>query len=343
MSNPVSITASSNQPRRRADVVTPVAVVGVAAGITGYAAARMRQRRRTDVPQGVSDKAHSAPIAGSRALTSPVMPQGYTDSGTGTDTRQEDAAVHRVDLKQAVVRRPGVVVALTAVVVAVVTWAVTVLATGPGSNDPTPISPPPAKLADPMPKTDPMPLIERSTRIPMSDGGESTGRCTADGVCTGHVFNMDLGGDSPWVVTGVGYRPLEILPGRRVTRLRWELRDTELRSDRDTVAFTQTSDAPDPDMSVTYARVRVDGLRAMRITAVVEASIPAPGAVAKGLGPFEVYGYTVNSSSGDAEFPTRATVDDVRWRVAPFTVSPIAIVPGLQAAQDSGGPEGPSR
>ncbi|WP_232530531.1 hypothetical protein [Mycobacterium intracellulare] len=188
-----------------------------------------------------------------------------------------------------------------------------------------------------------MPLIERSTRIPMSDGGESTGRCTADGVCTGHVFNMDLGGDSPWVVTGVGYRPLEILPGRRVTRLRWELRDTELRSDRDTVAFTQTSDAPDPDMSVTYARVRVDGLRAMRITAVVEASIPAPGAVATGLGPFEVYGYTVNSSSGDAEFPTRATVDDVRWRVAPFTVSPIAIVPGLQAAQGSGGPEGPSR
>ena len=77
----------------------------------------------------------------------------------------------------------------------------------------------------------PAPQSERATRIPMSEGGESSGRCTADGVC-GEVFTMDLGGDGPWVVTGVGYRPLEVLPGRRVTRLRWELHDTDARPRR---------------------------------------------------------------------------------------------------------------
>lgn len=152
----------------------------------------------------------------------------------------------------------------------------------------------------------PEPQIERSARIPMSEGGESSGRCTADGVCSGQMFAMDLGGDGPWVVTSVGYRPLEVLPGRRVTRLRWQLVDTDhLRPGRDTVEFTQTSNAPDPDMLVSYARVRVDGHRAMRIRAVVEASIPAPGAVPAGLGPFEVQGYPARRQSRNATNSSR--------------------------------------
>lgn len=258
MSDSVGTTTSSDQPGWRAGAVAPVAALGVAAGITGYAAAwlRQRQRRRSDTTwAGVSDNHQSVGIAAS-GYTSQGVPQGVSPSAAGSGAHQEDApVVHVVDLKRAVVRRPGLAIALTAVVVAVVTWAVTVLVAAPGPNDPTPMTPPPAKLADLMPRTDPMPLADRSTLIPMSEGGESSGRCTADGVCTGQVFTMDLGGDGPWVVTGVGYRPLEVLPGRRVTRIRWELRDTDLRSDRDTVAFTQTSDAPDPDLLVTYARV----------------------------------------------------------------------------------------
>lgn len=164
-------------------------------------------------------------------------------------------------------------------VVAVAAWGLT-----PDAGTSTPASTATLSL--------PEPHIERSARIPMSEGGESSGHCTADGVCSGQMFAMDLGGDGPWVVTSVGYRPLEVLPGRRVTRLRWQLVDTDhLRPGRDTVEFTQTSNASDPDMLVSYARVRVDGHRATRIRAVVEASMPAPGAVPAGLGPFEVQGY----------------------------------------------------
>ncbi|MBP2456267.1 hypothetical protein [Mycolicibacterium lutetiense] len=39
MPNPISITPSTNHPGRRMGVVAPVAAVGVAAGIAGYAAA----------------------------------------------------------------------------------------------------------------------------------------------------------------------------------------------------------------------------------------------------------------------------------------------------------------
>ncbi|WP_245008815.1 hypothetical protein [Mycolicibacterium farcinogenes] len=201
-------------------------------------------------------------------LTRPLIPAKDTSTGTLS---------FGVPARERLRRSAGIVTLVVGlVVVAIAAWALT-----PDRGVHTP-----AYTA-----TLPEPQGQRSALIPMSEGGESSGRCTAGGVCSGEVFAMDLGSDGPWVVTSVGYRPLEVLPGRRVTRLRWELRDTDVRSDRDTVEFTQTSDAPKPGMEVTFARVRVDGRRVMRIRAVVEASLPAPGAVRTGLGPFEVYGY----------------------------------------------------
>lgn len=335
MSNPVSTTMSSHQPRWRADVIAPVAALGVAAAITGYATAWLRhrqQQRHTVITRAVvSDNRHSADIAADRDKSQPVLP-GISPLATGTGEYQEGTSVVRaVDLKRAVARRPGLAVAVIAAVAAIVIWAVAVLVTAHGPNDSTPAAPS-AKPADPMPaEADPM--MKRSMLIPISEGDAIAGSCTADGVCTDKVFTMKLGGGGPWVVTRVGYRPLEILPGRRVTRLRWELRDTDMRSDLGTVVFTQSGEVPDPDGLVTYDEpLRGGAYRAMRITAVVEASIPAPGAVRTGLGPFEVYGYP-GSSSDEAEFPTKAPVDAVTWSVDPFTVSRIAIVPGPQAAE----------
>lgn len=78
----------------------------------------------------------------------------------------------------------------------------------------------------------------------------------------------------------------------------------------------------------------------MSITAVVEASIPALGAVPTGLGPFEAYGYP--DRSDEAEFLTKATVNAVRWLVTPPTVSRIESIPGRHT-EDSAAPERPSR
>ena len=232
-----------------------------------------------------------------------------------------------LDLKHAVTQRPGLALATTAIVAAVLTAAAIILPTitppGAGESVAAPRAhivdmPPPAKDADPIP------MIYRDAPIPMmSDGRETAGSCTADGVCTGKVLTIEFGGDRPWMVTRVAYRPLEFLPGRRVTRLRWELHDVDQRSGRDTVVFSQTDDSP--------AAFTSDGLAgqshgATRITAVVEASVPAPGAVRTYYAPFEAYGYPVRNS-GEADFPTRSTVDTVTWPT-PLALSRITIIPG---------------
>ncbi|SKQ85072.1 Uncharacterised protein [Mycobacteroides abscessus subsp. massiliense] len=292
MSNPVE-TASpdASSPRHWA---IPVAI-GLGAAVAGSAtAAWHRHSSRTEKPGGLIHRDAPGPNENQPipmvAATSPAV----------------------LDLKHVVTQRPALTVVVTAVIVAALTTAVVMFATAPGLHDSTPTAPsitmPPAKPTDP--------VIARSARIPMSQGAESSGYCTAHGACTGDVFTMDLAGHGPWMVTRVGYRPGDILPGRRVTHLRWELRDTDQRSDRDTVAFDQIGDAHDAD--VIYVRLRGQGHRAMRITAVVEASVPDEAAVRTGLGPFEVYGYPIPAnSSGETEFPT-----------TPFTLSRIEMIPG---------------
>ncbi|MCA2338412.1 hypothetical protein JF776_23475 [Mycobacterium avium] len=293
-----------------------MAALGVAAGITGYAAAWLRQRQHTGTTRaGVPDNHHSVDIANEDS--SHAGPQGRTRSAAGTGTHREDAATHVVDLKRVVVRRPGLAIAVTAVIVAVATAAVVILIIAPrpprdslADLPPRVVAPAPAQP----PATPVDPLIEHDTLIPMSGSGESGRACTADRVlCTGAVFTMNLGGDGPWVVTRVGYRPLEVLPGRRVTRLRWELQDTDQFPGRARV-FTQTDDAPG-DGTITYAHLPGESTRTMRITAVVEASIPAPDAVRTHLPPFNAYGYP--ELSGGADFPTRSTPAAITWPTAP--------------------------
>lgn len=282
MSNPVATTPLRAISRRHWAIPVAIGLAAAAAGST--TAAWLRHRQRTERP--------GEPIHGDRS--------GPTENQSIPMGAATSPAV--LDLKRAVTQRPALAVVVTAVVVAVFTAAVVMAATAPGPHDSTPTAPsitmPPAEPADP--------LIER---IPISEGAESSGYCTADGVCTGEVFTLDLAGRGPWMITRVGFRPGEILPGRLVTHLRWELRDTDRRSDRDTVAIDQTGDALDAD--VIYAHLRGEGHRAMRITAVVKASIPADDAGRSGVGPFEVYGYPVPpNSSGETVFPA-----------TPFTLS----------------------
>ncbi|WP_255251224.1 hypothetical protein [Mycobacterium avium] len=197
------------------------------------------------------------------------------------------------------------------------------------------IQQPPTTAAPSAVPTDP--LAEPSRLIPMSSAGEErSGRCTADGVCSGQLLTMELGGDGPWVVTQVGFRPLELVPGRRVTRVRWELHSM----DGGVVQFPQTADTSGHNIAVVHLRPTGNEYRTWWVTAIVEASVPAPDAVRTGLGPFEAYGYPA-PRSGEAEFPTRATPAAVRWPVAPFTVSRITILPGSKAAPDTAPPGRP--
>ncbi len=84
MSDPVSTTPASNQPRLRADAVASVAaLVGVAAGITGYAAAwlRHRQQRHTvTTSTGVPDNHHIIDRAATGGNASEVVLQGLTQT-----------------------------------------------------------------------------------------------------------------------------------------------------------------------------------------------------------------------------------------------------------------------
>ena len=199
---------------------------------------------------------------------------------------------------------------MTALVVAVVTAAIVVLTPAPRSTDSTPTAP---SATAPSFDTPSRSSVRATSRpIPMNWGDESFADCPAEGPCSGQMFTLNLGGDGPWMVTEVSYRPFEILPDRRVTRVRWEFHVLGQSEGRDTVSRSLAQDASNPDAMLTHLHLGREGYRAMRITAVVEASIPVWfGEVRTYLGPFHASGY--QPFSGEAEFPARVTPGAVTW------------------------------
>lgn len=334
MPDPVGTTAWNRQSRRGVGAVS-MAALGVAAGITGYAAAGLCQQRRqhTDTTGAAAPDNHRSVDTAVSGEANQAVLQGFTPSTAGPDPHQTDApVVHLVDLKRAVVRRPGLAIALTALVVATVTWAITVLATTPGPHNSAGTAP--AYPASPAQPADPPPGTQQSggELIPMIGGHElSGGMCTDHGPCSDHVFAMELGGDGPWVVTTLGFRPLELVPGRRVTRMRWELHNTG----GGVVQFPQTAgNGVEHNIALVHlAPTAGDEYRAWRIIAVVEASVPAPYAVRTGLRPFEAYGHPAAARSGEEEFPTRAAPAVAVWPDATLHgvhSSPPSLVPARQ-------------
>ena len=293
---------SKDRPRRGLGM----AVVGITAGVAGFTVAWLSHRQQRHVeathcglPSGSSGVGD---VADNPASTSRVVPSPPTLAAADNGVPRHGVAAQRMSLKDEVARRPGAALAVTAVVVAVATVAGTVLVTAPGADESTSIAPP---RSTSMPHAGPVDLlIEPSSLVPMHGIEAVAGSCTADGVCTSRQFTMELEGNSSWQVTGVGFRPLEVIPGRRVTRLRWELHG------RDTVVFFQDEDSAD-EHAITYTPVGGAGSRARRITAVVEASLPASGAALTYLPPFSVYGFpdeadTLPDSTTDTDTAVRS-------------------------------------
>lgn len=302
MSNPVNTTnTASNQSRWRAGVLA--AGLSVAAGITGYTAARLRHRphRHTDTsPAGMPDNSHGLDIevaGGRRGDRRRDVPQRRTPS---------DAESATEDLKRAVGRRPGLAIALTSAVVAVVTAVIVIFAVTPAPDDtmvadlsrgaPLPVLPAPT-IQPPISVSDSV-FAPAARRIPAAESGEA---CRDD--CPGKAglrFTLDFG--EPWFVTHVEYRPLELVPGRRVTKLRWELHDAER------TVFPHYEDSADGD-GIFRAHLRSDGHRTRRITAIVEeteATVPEPDAAKAtfmGRSPLAAYGYP--APGPDEEYRTR--------------------------------------
>lgn len=280
MSNPVSITPSNSHPGRRVTVAAPMTVLAAAAGITGYAVACLRQQRR-HMPHTLAggDERISAPPG---LPPSPVTSPADTGTHHGTDPSPPVAG----HLERAIARRPRLAIAATALIVAVVTATVgTLFLTPPEPRNP--IADTPHRVA-PLPET-PAPTDPLLAQlIPAAESGEA---CRDDcGDRTGQRFTLEF--FAPWVVTEVGFRSLDLVPGRRVTKLRWELNDPEL------TVFPQYEDSTDGHhLSLAHLR---DGYRTRRITAVVEATVADSRAVlatSSARPPLVAYGHPADSAA----------------------------------------------
>lgn len=270
MSNPASAGRSGRESRWWAALVAAVAALGVVTGIAGCVAAWQRRRPMT----GASASGNQLICTAKDALQ--AAPQGLSPSGANAD---ENHAAHVLDLNAAIARRPVRAVSVTAIIAVVVTGAVVVLATAESPRD---------SIVDMFrvagSPTDQLP----AQSIPAAESGEACRNC---GNRAGQQFTLDFG--EPWVVTQVGFRPLELVSGRRVTKLRWELYDPER------TVFSQYEDAADGH-DISLARLGGDGYRTWRITAVVEETVPAPDAelaTSSSRSPLVAYGNRAEDST----------------------------------------------
>ncbi|WP_162625531.1 hypothetical protein [Mycolicibacterium llatzerense] len=128
--------------------------------------------------------------------------------------------------------------------------------------------------------------------------------------CAGQRFDLVFG--RPWLVTQVGFRPLELIPGRRVTKLRWELNDP------DRTVFLQGADDPAGGYALWSLALGERSYRTTSITATVLDTVPAPdarpSASPAGRSPLVAYGNRTSDpadtqSSGFAR-PAEANLND---------------------------------
>lgn len=254
---------SSTDSRWLTAIAAPVAG-GAVAGVAAATLLLLRRSRRSGDPVRAGSSEGAARTAGADLAATTGVAHQPISSPLNEPVDAEGVATQSFDLKRAVAQRPGVSIAITAVVVAVLTAATVVLTIG--SVQPTNVSQPahvtPA-LIEPKPNTQP-----RQQRIPAASSAEACRDCPDK---TGQRFTLEFSG--PWMVTQVGFRPLELVPGRRVTKLRWELNS----AGRDTSSISQTEDSPGDGHDLTWTQLR-GPVRTWEVSAVVEESIPADNA-----------------------------------------------------------------
>ncbi len=254
---------SSTDSRWLTAIAAPVAG-GAVAGVAAATLLLLRRSRRSGDPVRAAGSEGPARTAGADLAATTGVAHQPISSPLDEPVDAEGVATQSFDLKRAVAQRPGVSIAITAVVVAVLTAATVVLTIG--SVQPMNVSQPahvaPA-LIEPKPNTQP-----RQQRIPAASSAEVCRDCPDK---TGQRFTLEFSG--PWMVTQVGFRPLELVPGRRVTKLRWELNS----AGRDTSSISQTEDSPGDGHDLTWTQLR-GPVRTWEVSAVVEESIPADNA-----------------------------------------------------------------
>lgn len=257
-------SSKGGEPARRAAWI--VAVLGVLVGIAGWATGllhRRRQRTASASPDMQSRTRDSTPD--SEAFH--CVPQGITPTSDATSGRR--AAANQVDIKAAITRHPGLTLAVAVYVVATLTAPVVILDTladrpSHAAPQPSRTSPRGAGEFQAQEFGSPAQLIPAAV--------DSGAACGQD--CGGQRFTMVFG--EPWQVTGLGFRPLQLISGRRVTKVRWELNDPGRN-----ILPQSTDDGQGDVLSlVSLGRDAFGryGYRTLSVTAVVLDSVPAPEA-----------------------------------------------------------------
>lgn len=307
-----------SNPRELAGVAVPAAAFGMLTGIAGYAAARLSRRyHHADT---------TTPPAGNPIPATPQLSSADLETGT-----HPHATAHVLNLNAAIARRPGLAIAITAIVMAAVTAAAVVLLTGPGPRGTLADLPP--RVVESLPAKPSPPEDSPAQLIPAAESGE----VMCPGCHTGQRFTLEF--YSPWLVTQVGFRPLELVPGQRVTKVRWELHDPGRRTEGGALIFTQTEDAGDGHYIALSPLDGRAGFRTWRITAIVEATVADPEARqadSSARSPLAAYGHLAEDASLDAGDHSRpaAVLQPDALTVAfrhPMTLTRILLTPKVGA------------
>lgn len=294
---PHSVEAINKQRGLLAAAPVSVMALGAVAVIAGATVVSLRQQRKHVVFANCV-----APIRHQRADTANLneiscsVPQSHAISawieGRHSDSRR------RFNLKRVLAPQPVLAMAAAAIVVALASAAVAVFVAAAGNRGPTATVP----WAAPVPAMPSPPEQSPAQLIPAAQGGEA---CLDDCVsAAGQRFTLDFG--KPWLVTQLGFRPLELVPGRRVTRVRWELRDPGHKAEGGAFRFTQTEDAGDGHSIALLHLDGAAGYRTWEITAVVEATVAAPDARlsdSSARSPLVAYGYPAENSAAGTPYP----------------------------------------
>lgn len=249
------------QARRTVQAAAPLAV-GAIVGIAGWEWAAGRRADRRQLPHTDAAPA-GTPATGQQTELVPGVhgePHGLTPTAGGT-TIDKNASAHRVKIAAAIARRPRPTLAVAALVVVAGISPIVMFADR--ADRPAPVMPSPTTSA--------APAFPPAQMIPAAMGADM---CRDD--CVGQRFTMEFG--KPWLVSQVGFRPLELVPGRRVTRVRWELLDPERKTDGGAYSFTQNEDSGAGHNIALSHLGDGSGYRTLEIVAVVETTVPAPGA-----------------------------------------------------------------
>ncbi len=257
--SPDAVGASLPRSERGRRVLWAVAAiaVGAIAAIARWGRAAMRTQREqvphtdamsTTVPARVqTDRRPCESAIAAVALNE--APQGLSSASNPTGSRHGETDPG-VGVVAAIARRPRLAAAAGASIVVLGVSSIIMFGTLAGQ---------PASTTE---------SGAAGTSAQLIPAAQSEGPCRD--VCPGERFDLFFG--NRWLVTQVGFRPLELIPGRRVTKLRWELNDP------DRTVFLQDADASAEGYGTWSLSLGQRGYRTTGVTAIVLDTVPAPGA-----------------------------------------------------------------